>query len=85
MTDTIVFKAVAYEDDAYIKYDRDGIVANHDELVKAGKAYYQIKALPNNEANRGHIADTHIIEPGDDVWEERFQYLQPGEYIRYYG
>lgn len=82
MTNTIVFKAIAYENDAYLQYDEDGIVANHEALVDAGKTYYEIKALPDNEANRAHIADAHIIEPRDEVWEERFDYLQPGEFIR---
>lgn len=66
----------AYEDDADLNVNSEGVVINHDELVDNGQTYAEIRAL-SREAAEEH--DLSIVEPGDRHWHPEFEDLDAGD------
>lgn len=60
-----------------ITNDEDGAyVSNHDEMVNSGKTFDEIRALSRSAADE---AGFDVIEPGDALWDERFEDLDSGQ------
>ncbi|AUX09279.1 hypothetical protein AArcSl_1650 [Halalkaliarchaeum desulfuricum] len=70
---------VAYEKNADLEIDNSGedaTVVNHDELVDKGQTYQEIRALARSAAEE---YDLDIVEPGDPLWDDRFNDLESGD------
>jgi len=79
--DTIITELVAYNNEADIEYE-GGEIVNHDELVKNGQTYMEVRALADTEKNRRVLSDSVIITEDDPSWEPRFAEMDVGDTIR---
>jgi uncharacterized protein YllA (UPF0747 family) len=70
---------VAYEDSADLDIDETNAgptVENHDELIKAGKAFDEVRAMNRSDAEEYNL---DIVERGDVLWREKFEDLESGD------
>lgn len=79
MTEAVPVLYVAYEPDAELEINEQGVVENHDELVNSGKTYDEICGMPREQVEAfGH----DVIEPCDSLWDEQFEDIAVGDLWR---
>jgi len=78
MTELVPVHFVAYADDAELDINNDGepTVENHDELVNNDQTYDEIRAIERESAD---AYDLDIVEPGDSLWDDRFEDFERGD------